>query len=216
MHQYEKDQNNFFSQRFKKHGNSQKALSWESPYTQQARFVELLKIYTLCDVIGHTTLLDFGCGLGHLYKWAKGNGFLSAWNIDYFGTDINTEFIRENHANFPETEFFLKDDSLYNKNFDIIVCSGLYNLKFSDDFDIAAHYKAELKQLFDICGRGIAVNFQSVNAIPLIPEHIRKTETGRFFFHDRDKVMKDLEQITGDLHYIEGYLPNDFTIYLLK
>jgi len=218
MHRYEENQNEYFGGRFKKYGFSHKSLSWESPFTQNARFVELLKVCTMGPKIKDITLLDFGCGLGHLYKLIESNGLLGSWKIDYEGVDINPDFIAEASRKFPAAKFTLKDDGLYNRKFDYIVCSGLYNLKFSEDFDISAHYKAELAKLFDAAQCGLAVNFQTQNALPLIPKRLREGEEKRFYFHDPEKLLENLKTITANVTISGNYLPGDYdiTFYLTK
>lgn len=163
-------------------------------------------------------LLDFGCGLGHLYKFIKGNGLLESWGIHYEGTDINPDFITEASKKFPAAKFTIKDDGIYSRKFDYVVCSGLYNLKFSEDFDIAARYKDELSKLFNCAQNGLAVNFQTQRALPLIPERLREGEMKRFYFHDTKKVLEDLKTITEKIMISNNYLPGDYdvTFYLLK
>lgn len=218
MHHYEENQNEYFGGRFKKYGFSHKSLSWESPFTQNARFVELLKVCTLGSKLKDISLLDFGCGLGHLFKFIKDNGLLESWGINYEGTDINPAFIDEASKKFSAARFTLKDDGLYKRKFDYTVCSGLYNLKFSEDFDIAAHYKGELARLFDAAQCGLAVNFQTQNALPLIPKRLREGEKKRFYFHDPEKVLEDLKTISSNISISNNYLPGDYdiTFYLPK
>jgi len=216
MHQYEESQNKFFSDLYKKHRFSHKSLCWESPFTQQARFIELLKICTMADVSGPIKLLDFGCGLGHMYKFIKEQGLIENWKIDYTGADINKDFIEAAKKEMPGVKFRIKDDSIFDERFDFILCSGLYNLKFSQDFDIGKHYTEELEKLFNIADKGVAVNFQTVWAIPLIPRNLVETEKKRFYFHDPEEVVKNLKKITENIQTKDGYLPHDFTVYLLK
>lgn len=216
MNQYEEEQRKFFSHLFKKHGFSPKTLHWISKDTQDIRYLELLKIFTMCDISMQTKILDFGCGLGHLYKFLKDNNCISEWRIDYTGVELNQKLIDEAKKQFPEAIFKIKDDSIYSDNFDFIFCSGIFNLKFSDDFDIGSYYKTELQKLFNIANLGIAVNFQSVNGIKLIQKSKLKNELARFFFHDMNKVVEDLKEITQKIETSSSYLPNDFTVYLLR
>lgn len=218
MNNYEQSQIEYFSNRLKKYGFSHKTLSWESPFTQNSRFVELLKICTMGKKYNNFSLLDYGCGLGHLYKFIKEEGVLDSWQISYVGVDINRELLLEAQKNFPSALFLLKDKSVFEKNYDYIVCSGLYNLKFSEDFDISNFYTQEIKRLFYCATEGVAVNFQTQNALLLIPEKNRELEKTRFYFHDPQKVFDDLKTITLNISYSTNYLPGDYdiTFYLLK
>jgi len=218
MHPYEEKQNEYFTGRFKKYGYSHKSLSWESPFTQNARFIELLKICTMGSKLKDISLLDFGCGLGHLYKFIKDNGLLRSWGIDYTGADINGSFINEAKKKIPGARFVIKDNDIYTKSFDYVICSGIYNLKFSEEFDIDTHYKEELSKLFNPVQYGLAVNFQTEAALPLIPKRLREEEMKRFYFHDPEKLLKNLKGITQNIRISDNYLPGnyDVTFYLLK
>ncbi|MFA5097487.1 MAG: class I SAM-dependent methyltransferase [Candidatus Margulisiibacteriota bacterium] len=213
--EYLKKQNEFFTPLLKKHGYSVSALHWGSEASQNQRFIELLKIFSMVDTAGAVSLLDMGCGLGHLYKFLKVNGLLENWKIDYTGVDINEAFLKEAGKQLPEAKFRIKDASIYEEKFDIVLCSGIFNLRFSRDFDIRRYYTQELSRLFNASRRGVAVNFQSREGISLIPRRELGKELERFYFHDDNEVMQDLSEITSDIRISRGYLPNDFTVYLL-
>ncbi|MCX5749592.1 MAG: class I SAM-dependent methyltransferase [Candidatus Saganbacteria bacterium] len=216
MHPYEEDQNKFFGDLYKKHGYSHKSLCWETPFTQQARFIELLKICAMVNTSGTITILDFGCGLGHLYKFIKDQKLIENWKLDYTGVDINKDFIEAAKREMPMVKFRIKNDSVYSEKYDFVLASGLYNLKFSEDFDIHKYYTEELIKLFAIAQRGVAVNFQSNGAIPLIPKHLLEQEKKKFYFHDKQEVLNNLKKVTENIKFVDGYLPHDFTVYLLK
>ncbi len=216
MNFYEEKQNEFFTDKHKKYGYSHKSLCWESPYTQNARFVELLKMFTFVDLGETISILDYGCGLAHLYGFLKDNGFLSKFRINYTGVDINENFVKEANLKYPGINVRIKDETIFNEEFDFVFCSGLYNLKFSPEFDIYAHFKSDLKKLYDISRYGVGVNFQSKNAVPLIPKKFVDEEMKRFYFHDEKVVLGHLKEISKDLKVSNGYLPHDFTIYLMK
>ena len=212
---YLKKQTEFFDALFKKHGFNVGSLHWGSVDNQYKRFVELLKIFTLCDASGRVKMLDFGCGLGHLYKFMEDTGILDSWQIDYTGADINGEFLKEATKRFPKGRFRFKDESVYSEQYGIVLCSGVFNLKFFEDFDIEKYYTEELSRLFKIARYGVAVNFQSKEGLGMIPSKELEKETKRFYFHDEIKVIENLKTITPDIRLSKGYLPNDFTLYLL-
>lgn len=218
MQDYNDRQNEYFSSRFKKYGYSHRSLSWESPHTQNARFVEMLRICTLGNTFNNISILDYGCGLGHLYKFMKDNGWLEKWGADYTGVDINKDFIEEAKKRHPEVRFELNDGSVFNEKYDYVMCSGIYNLKYSEEYDIRSHYREELSKLFQIAAQGVAVNFQSTNAVSLIPERMRAQELKRFYFHDMQTVISDMMCITDKIKTSTRYLDGDydFTVYLLK
>ena len=212
---YEKSQNKFFGTLFKKYRFSVKALHWYSEGTQNRRFAELLKIFLLCDTAGTVSILDFGCGLGHLYKFLKDYDIFSSLKLDYTGVDINEIFIKEAIRNFPDARFNLKDETTYEKKYGFVFCSGVFNLKFSQEFDIEQYYIVELSRLYKLAQYGVAVNFQSKEGLEMIPQKDLAKENKRFYFHDENKVMENLKTITPNIRISKGYLPNDFTVYLL-
>ncbi len=213
---YEEKCNGFFSPRYKKFGFDQRTLSWGSKESQEIRFVELLRICVLLKLEAPIKLLDMGCGLGHLYKFIKDRGFMDRWGIEYTGSDINQDLLSEAKSRMPQAEFLLKSEDVYRRNFDITVCSGVFNLKFSEDFDIHGYYLEELRKLFDISAKGVAVNFQSKEGLKMIPFWTAREEKKKFYFFDRDEVVNNLSKITPHVSVSEGYLPHDFTVYLLK
>jgi SAM-dependent methyltransferase len=213
---YESRQNEFFSGLFKRHGDNYKSLHWGSTQTQILRFVELLRITSYFQVKPPVSILDFGCGLGHLYKYFKDNEYLRDRQIEYTGVDINEDFISQDKIKYPAADFRVKTDEIYKEKFAFVFCSGVFNLKFDPDFDIVKYYTAELAKLFSIAEKGVAVNFQSIDGIGFIPETCKESELKKFYFHDPDEVMKNLKSITGKIEISKNYLPNDFTVYLLK
>ena len=213
--EYLKKQNEFFTPLLKKHGYSVSALHWGSEASQNQRFIELLKIFTMFDSAGTVRLLDMGCGLGHLYKFLKNQGLIEGWKIEYSGVDINEDFIKEAQKHHPEAKFRMKDETIYDEKFDVVLCSGIFNLKFSEDFDIDAYYTEELSRLFKASTYGASANFQSRAGIPFIPKRELEKELKRFYFHEEEKVADNLKSITSNIKVSRGYLPNDFTVYLL-
>jgi len=215
MIDYEEKQNDFFTPLLKKHGYSVSALHWGSESSQNQRFIELLKIFTMFDSAGSVRLLDMGCGLGHLYRFLKNHGLIEGWRIEYTGVDINEGFIKEAQKQHPEARFKMKDGGIYDEKFDVSLCSGIFNLKFAEDFDIDAYYKEELSRLYGISRRGVAANFQSKEGVSMIPKRELEKELKRFYFHDENRVVENLTTVALDIRISKGYLPNDFTVYLL-
>ena len=215
QNEYLKKQNDYFSSLFKKYGFSVNSLHWNSEGTQNKRFVELLKIFLLCDTAGTVRLLDFGCGLGHLYKFLHDYDIITSLKIDYVGADINDQFIKEAQRNFPDARFRIKDETVYDEEYGFVFCSGIFNLKFSEEFDIDRYYVEEISRLFKTAKYGVGVNFQSKEGLEMIPKKDLKKELKKFYFHDEAKVMENLKTITLNIRMSKGYLPNDFTVYLL-
>ena len=69
---------------FAQHGDNARAVQWADAETQQARFAVLA---AMGDPL--TSVLDVGCGLGHLCDWLRAQG----WRGRYLGVDQVPEFI---------------------------------------------------------------------------------------------------------------------------
>ena len=65
------DVRDFFKKCFTKHGESAEGVGWNSPYAQEIRFDQLLKVI---DPANPFTFLEFGCGYGHLVDYMRLKG----------------------------------------------------------------------------------------------------------------------------------------------
>ena len=151
---------------FHKYGDCHKGVDWPNEK-------DVLKRYrVMLDVIGYDTanekaekpsVLDFGCGLAHLYQFILDNDYI----LQYSGLDISDEFIDVCKRKFPEEEFIkmdiLKDDyKTLNGKYDYIVMNGVFTERVGIEFDLMKHYFEEMiRRTFEICRRGIAFNVMS-------------------------------------------------------
>jgi SAM-dependent methyltransferase len=112
---------------FRKHGNSPDAVLWPKG-RQRLRFSRLTS-HILKDGF---SLLDFGCGLGHLksYLDTRFSGFR------YSGVDLVPEFIAECQKNFPDCSFKRIDDAGdIADSYDYVVMSGVFNILYVPDLE---------------------------------------------------------------------------------
>src|SRR2546429_323650 len=79
----------YYSARILAYGPTPRGVDWSCAITQEARFVQLLR---LCDFSGTFALNDVGCGYGalmtHLTKYH------AETDVDYLGFDVSWEMIR--------------------------------------------------------------------------------------------------------------------------
>src|SRR5262245_46570962 len=76
------------------------------------------------------TVLDFGCGLGHLLDYI--NGRPAYRHIRYSGLDISTEYLANARTRHPEATFILMDvldSSSGLPDFDYILLNGVFNYR---------------------------------------------------------------------------------------
>lgn len=133
-----------------KHGDSPQALQYRDAETQIARFKILSEIASPLH-----SVLDVGCGLGHLYLYLKSVGFTGK----YLGVDIVPEFAEMAAKNFKDeknVEIKLASglDPLPNGN-DFVMLSGVFNNRMPDN---KSFMEATLHRMFVAAEKGIAFN----------------------------------------------------------
>jgi SAM-dependent methyltransferase len=140
---------------FLEHGRSEEALCW-SKNKQAIRFSALTRF--LPDQAA--SLLDYGCGLGDLRPWLAEH----RPNFRYTGVDIVEEFIASNRDHFGTDAFkAIGGPADVPDSFDLVVLSGVFNLRTLDQ---AAHdvlIESTLASLFEKTRVALAVDFLSTD-----------------------------------------------------
>jgi len=116
---------------YREHGDSSLALNWKDEGELLARYGAILDVVRPADL--PVTLLDFGCGLSHLYDYIRGHSPL-AHLIEYSGWDISKTFVgvcREKHPDltFYQLDVFHPDDLCQVPTFDYVVGCGVFTEK---------------------------------------------------------------------------------------
>ncbi len=181
-------------------------LDWGDQASQHARFTVLVDNVPLAG----QRVLDLGCGLGDL--WA----FMKQKNIDvkYTGVDIVAPMISrasETHtdARFIAADVFAADcdafgDTLGDKNFDIVFCSGMLNLDLGNSHSFL---RVAVARMIELSREFIVFNLLHVRAQPQYRHCV---------YHDPAEVQEMLCEFPGEIRVIDDYLPNDFTVILRK
>jgi len=108
------------------------------------------------------TLLDFGCGLGHLRDFLNCRGLA---HIEYSGLDISPAYLQAARARHPDVAFFdvdvlESDEGL--PDFDYVVLNGVFNYRGPIDQQRMLEYWQQLTSAaFRHCRRGMAFNVMS-------------------------------------------------------
>jgi len=147
-----------YRESFNKYGDSTDAL-----LTPKGRQEERFK--TLCQYLkSGDHILDFGCGLGYLYQYLDRN---SITEFNYHGVDITREFIETCNRKFraDNCTFDLIDpSSRLADEFDVVYCSGVFNISYSSNSDMHQNYVYEkLISLFSMSKRLLICDFLSSN-----------------------------------------------------
>ena len=123
---------------------------------QKIRFNAFKKL-----IVKDSQLLDFGCGFGDLASYLENNNF----PVSYTGCDVMEKFIDVAKIKQPNCRFFnTKFGEELKEEFDIVVCSGVFNFLYSKDkeehFDLV---KKTIKNLFSISRHSLIIDFLSKN-----------------------------------------------------
>lgn len=112
---------------------------------------------------GAATLLDFGCGLSHLYEYILRNNFT---DIQYSGLDLSERFLTLSRQKFPAVPYYdidvLDPASPPLPLFDYVVINGIFTYMGRIPHDEKkAYMEALVSRVFDIARIGIAFNLMS-------------------------------------------------------
>ena len=187
----------FFRQHVRLFGNDWRSLGWQSRRTQYRRFAVLTEIGPL----EHTRVLDVGCGLGDLY------GYLQKQRIPvvYTGYDLLPDMIEHSRQRYPRERFEIRDvlQEWGEECFDYILSSGAFNVNFGDNIRAVQQV---LEAMLGHCSQGIAINFIKWSA--------GASSDPIFHYYDPQEMLALCQPLVPRVRLRQGYLPNDFTLYL--
>lgn len=179
-----------------KYTRGYEVLDWESLDSQIKRFGVL---YENEDLSGKK-LLDVGCGTGDLYGYLINLGV----DVDYYGIDLLSGMTDRAYDMYPKGRFFTGDifkESIFSKKqFDIVFCSGIFNLNMGDN---DSFFKEALPVFFAHAKEKVVFNL-------LDPGHY--VHTDKYYFFDQKEVLHLIREYTDNVKVVTGYIPNDFTI----
>ncbi len=176
-------------------------LGWESRESQFRRF-QVLTDYVNLE---NREILDVGCGMGHLLDHLKEKDI----PVRYTGLDLLSSMVKEASRRHREHTFFKGDlfrEPLFeDKSFDVIYCSGLFNLNTGGNFDFLM---TAVETFLRLARDTVAFNLLHMNS---------PGKEDRFYYFYPDQVIRGIERLYGDIRSIqlvEHYLNNDFTLFL--
>lgn len=144
-----------------KHGDSHLGVDWPNAKDAQTRYRVMLEIVRR-PLRREVTLLDFGCGCGHLYEYMQRN---LVTGIKYTGLDLSSNFIELSRSKFKGIDFYcldlLKDDGQLPV-FDYVVMNGVFTEKRDLDFsEMQTYFEKLLVAAFAHTRLGMAFNVMS-------------------------------------------------------
>ena len=184
----------FYNKKLEEFKDGPKAVSWNSKASQELRFGVLCEIGSLKG----KKILDFGCGLGDLCEFLKSYEILG-----YVGYDINFNMIKAAKKKYPKAVFTSEIGKVFGE-YDYILASGVFNLENADWEEDT--YRI-IKVLFDICKKGLGINFLSSLA-----------ENKDLICHyvDPVRMLEFVRSLTPRFVLRHDYKVNDFTVYFYK
>ena len=187
---------NHYEPLLNKYSRGYEILDWESLIGQIKRFE------VLSDNIELTgkKILDVGCGTGDLFGFLLRRGLTA----DYYGIDILPKMVDRAHEIHPEGRFFtgdiFRESPFSKKQFDIVFCSGIFNLNMGDN---EIFLKKALPVFFNHAKSMVVFN---------LLEGGDYAGNNKYFFFNQKDVLHWIREYSDNVRAVTGYVSNDFTI----
>jgi SAM-dependent methyltransferase len=186
---------------FAKHGDSLESVLWTKG-RQKIRFVVL----TAHIADEGFSILDFGCGLAHLKNYLD-ERFRS---YRYSGADFVPEFIEYDRERHRDATFHLADSPIQVPgDFDHIVMSGIFNLRYGDDDESAFEIvKRILREAFAKARVSLAVDFRRDRTNYREPDAYHQSLASLYQFA--------CDELSPRLRFDLSYMPYEYTMIVFK
>jgi len=198
-----------------RYGYEPQALYWSNRDIQEVRFQQLMGILPSSTHLKQKawSLIDVGCGFADLMGYLQRHEYFPT----YFGIDISPEIVFGAKSMYPELDIQQGEFADFNFNeiqFDYVMLSGALNEVVETEIEGTAQKQGEyaksvIKGMYKICKKGVAFNLldsrnewvkSRFDLQSFVPEHI----------------FRFCQKFATNVELVEGYLENDFTIYLYK
>jgi len=186
---------------FLRHGFHPHALLWSNREIQALRFKVLVEI----GIQAGDSLLDVGCGFGDFSAYLENQ----KKPVDYTGIDLSPELIQEGKQQYPDIDLIQGDLFEFNpldNSYDFVTLSGALNRDLGDKGDYA---RKTIQRMYAVCKKGVAFNLLDARH-----EWTASRWDLQAFFPE--EIAEFVAHFAQQSNIIDGYLENDFTVYLLK
>lgn len=165
--------NQYYSGLLKENGSGIGALNYKTKEQQLYRFALLTAIE---GIPSHSSVLDVGCGLGHLCDYLRAQG----WRGSYTGVDINPDMVAAGKDRLPEDNLVCADilDGGFTGAFDYVFCGATvqHKPKFGDPVE---YLDQMVEAMFRMTRKGLAfdvfsnrVDFKDPITLYVDPAHL--------------------------------------------
>lgn len=181
-----------------RYGYHPNALYWSGRDIQETRF------QVLADVGIQTgdSVLDVGCGFGDFKSWSEANDC----PLSYTGIDLSPDLLAEaakRHGNGVFIAGDLFDMDFEEQSFDWVILSGALNEQLHDE---SAYAKSVIQRMYQLSRKGVAFNMLDARYLKAHDLHSQMPED----------MLKYCQAICPDSVAVDGYLKNDFSIYMKR
>jgi SAM-dependent methyltransferase len=188
------------------HGDSHLGVDWPNKNDAELRYAVMLDI--MDTELEKTTVLDFGCGLSHMYEYILRNRIQG---IEYAGLDISSAFIEKVKLKYPENRYFCKDILVDNKipKYDYIIMNGVFTEKRDMSYnEMFTYFKDMLRIIFELAQKGIAFNVMS--------KHVDWERDDLFHVHHDALTSFLVKEISRKYVIRNDYGLYEYTTYVYK
>jgi SAM-dependent methyltransferase len=173
----------YHEKRFDQAGDSAEGVGWKSKQLQELLF----RVIESMGIREDSSVLDVGCGLGHLYSFLSSRGFRG----QYTGIDLCPVLIEQARLRLPGADFrsgdFLQDQTISGR-YDFVITSGLFCTRFDMDVhEYERFVEAMIRKMFDISQVGIIFNMLTTDV---------DFQSSELFYAEPMKYFKLLKSIT--------------------
>lgn len=192
------------------HGDNHLGVDWPKREDVGKRYKTMLDIIQYSSAKDkQVTLLDFGCGTGHLNEFIINH---SHHNISYSGLEISEKFLQVAKVKYPKVSFYLGDVLDEDFSFpihDYIILNGVFTEKRGLSFEnMWEYFTAVIKKVFQKCDVGVAFNVMSKNV---------DWERDDLFHVSMDLLSNFLcEEVSRNFVIRNDYGLYEYTTYILK
>lgn len=189
-----------------RYGYDASALFWSSREIQEVRFQVILNaIASLSSSANQLSVLDVGCGFGDFNAYAQDQ----ACAFDYLGIDVASEMVNASQRKYPGIKTLhgeIFDFNWPDETFDWVILSGALNEVVDKTGE---HARSVIERMFQVAKKGVVFN--------VLNQHepwIKSRPDLQSFLPE--KMIAYCETLANEVMLVDDYLPNDFTVMLLK
>lgn len=193
---------NEYNKSLAKHGYSSRGVMWSKEEVQRQRFEILSSVIIKKD---NLSINDFGCGCGAFFDYLLEKNFPLN---NYYGYDVSMDMLNElRRKNNPIIHTVLNNE--LKTMADYSFASGTFNLKLDiPDIEWIEIVKSMIINMNNFSKIGFAFNLLSFT---------NEKKYASLFYAEVDYFLEFVKQnIGGEVRLFSDYLPDDFTISVIK